>query len=362
MHRTFEDLKMDHNFKNYINSFFMAKAVDYKKRHILEIELTNQCSIGCFYCGATTDCNPVFLDFESLCNTIRQFSESRINNSIIPQFSFTGGDPLEYPYFENLMIFLRDNNSNFSLKLNPSTITEPVYEMISNAACESVKLTFMGIRSQAKYRKKDSPEILSHVTRQFRKNGTPVVWHFSIGEFNRADLLDSLGFVLENKPDAVSIGRLARVGKLNEKNYPVDIQPGDFREFLKQMLLFLYNNKRHGLNLVFKEKLWVPFLCEEGLIETEDLFKPGARLGCDAIERLLVLTYSGDLIGCGLLPEPVLSKMVDNDFYNYISSINHKYELSENDPCSQCRYLNVCRGCRGVAGGSTENKDPQCWL
>lgn len=362
MIRSFEELKKDRKFKDYISHFFMAKAEDFKKKHILEIELTNQCSIGCFYCGATTDCKPVHLDFDILCDTVRCFSKSRIQSSIIPQFSFTGGDPMEYPYLEKLLIFLRDNNVNFSLKLNPSTVTEPVYEMISNAACESVKLTFMGKRSQIKYRKKDNPEILSRATKKFHKNRIPVVWHFSIGEFNRNDLTDSMDFVLENRPTAVSIGRLARVGKLNEKNYPFDIKPEDFRAFLKHMLLFLYNNKRYGFNLVFKEKLWVPFLCEEGIIESADLLKPDLRLGCDAIERLLVLTYSGDLIGCGLLPSPVLTKISDKNFYDFIGSTKNKNEIPGNDPCSQCKYFEVCRGCRGVTAGSSGEKDPQCWL
>lgn len=340
----------------------MAKADDFKKRHILEIELTNQCSIGCFYCGATTDSKPVHLDFEILCDTIRHFSKSRVQNSIIPHFSFTGGDPTEYPYFEELMVFLRNNNINFSLKLNPSTLTDSIYKLILESACESVKLTFMGLKSQVKYRKKDNPEILSSATTQFHNYGIPVVWHFSIGEFNRADLIDSLDFVLDNRPTAVSIGRLARVGKLNEKNYPIDIQPEDFRAFLKHMLLFLYNNKRHGFNLVFKEKLWVPFLCEEGVIESADLLKSNLRLGCDAIERLLVLTYSGDLIGCGLLPSPVLANICDKNFYGFISSTNNKNEIPDNDPCAQCKYFEVCRGCRGVAEGSSGKKDPQCWL
>jgi radical SAM protein with 4Fe4S-binding SPASM domain len=362
MNRTFEDLKNDLKFKTYVTALFLEKTIDYGKRNILEIELTNRCSIGCFYCGATTDTNPVFLDLDTVCNTIAHFKESRMSRSIIPHFSFTGGDPLEYPYFERLMFFLRNNKIGFSLKLNPSTLNESMYKMISEARCESVKLTFMGQVSQIKYRKKDTLKKLCDATRRFGADKIPVVWHFSLGEFNREDLLGSLGFVLGNRPTAVSIGRLARVGKLNEKNYSVDILPIAFKEFLKQILLFYYNHKRHGFNLVFKEKLWVPFLCEEQILSASDLLSPGKRLGCDAKERLWVLTYAGDLIGCGLLPESVLSRTGDGNFYDIVRSAPGRAGLSEDDPCLRCKYQEVCRGCRGVAGGSAGGKDPQCWL
>ena len=362
MNRSFEDLVNDFKFKDYLNRFFMEKATDFKKKHILEIELTNQCSIGCFYCGATIDSKPIILDYATLCHTILNFSESRINSSIIPQFSFTGGDPVEYPYFEKLLKFLGNHDLPFSLKLNPSTLNDSIYDMISESPCETVKLTFMGVRSQMKYRKKDNLNVLSGATKRFKKLGVPIVWHFSIGEFNRLDLLDSLDFVLENKPSAVSIGRLARVGKLNEKNYPEDISPKDYKAFLKQILLFFYNNKRHGFNLVFKEKLWIPFLCEERIIESSDFLKPGIRLGCDAKERLLVLTYAGDLISCGLLPSPVLGTTRDDSFFDLIRSGHNEFSLLDNASCHQCKYLEICRGCRGVAEGTKEKKDPQCWL
>ena len=362
MNRTFEDLTNDLKFKAHLNKLFLDKTLDYKRKNILEIELTSRCSIGCFYCGATTDSKPVFLDFDTVCNTIHHFYHSRISRSIIPHVSFTGGDPLEYPHFEKLMAHLKQQGIRFSLKLNPSTLSGPIHKMISDAGCENVKLTFMGLTSQAKYRKKDTLEKLCDATARLSADNIPVVWHFSLGEFNRDDLLGSLDFVLENKATAVSIGRLARVGKLTDANYPMDILPGSFKEFLKQVLLFYYNHKRHGFNLVFKDKLWVPFLCEEGLLTESDFLKPGIRLGCDAGERLLVLTYAGDLIGCGLLPEPVLSRTDDKGFVDVIRSEAEKFVPPEDDPCRPCKYLNLCRGCRGVAGGSSTGKDPQCWL
>ena len=361
MNRNFEDLKKDSGFKKYIKNLFLEKAVDFRKQNILELELTNRCSIGCFYCGASIDSNPVFLAFDTVCSSITQFADSRTSRSIDPHFSLTGGDPLEYPHFEELLAFLKHQKIRFSLKLNPSTLNAAMVEKIGRAGCETVKLTFMGKKSQSKYRKKDTLEKLCGATRLFEACKIPVVWHLSLGEFNREDLLDSLDFILENRPNAVSLGRLARVGRLNQGNYPVDMPAADFREFLKQVLLFFYNHKRDGFNLVFKEKLWVPFLCEEGVLSEEDLLISGIRLGCDAGERLLVLTYAGDLIGCGLLPQPVLSRTDDPDFVDKIRSIPAECGFSVNNPCDPCKFIEVCRGCRGVAGGTAGGKDPQCW-
>jgi MoaA/NifB/PqqE/SkfB family radical SAM enzyme len=178
MNRTFEDLKNDAKFKQYLNTLFLEKARDYKKKNILEIELTNRCSIGCFYCGATTDRNPVFLDFEILCNTITHFYASRVSRSIIPHFSITGGDPLAYPYFENLLDFLKQQKIRFGLKLNPSTLKNSMFKKIAEAGCESVKLTFMGQKSQIKYRPADTLEKLCAATRRFRADWIrlPLFW------------------------------------------------------------------------------------------------------------------------------------------------------------------------------------------
>lgn len=362
MNRTFDDLTQDMAFKHHVQQIFRQKTANFKSQQILEIELTNRCSIGCFYCGAATEKSTVFLDLDTVCSAIINFVESRESRSLIPHVSFTGGDPLEYPYLNELMAFLKKRNVSFSMKLNPSTLSESFHRMIEGSRCESVKLTFMGLDSQGTYRKKDTLDLLGRATRRFLKDGIPVVWHFSLGEFNREDLLNSLYFVVENNASAISVGRLARVGRLNEDNYPLDITPESFRQFLHQMLLFYYNHKRYGFNLMFKEKLWVPFLIEEGILPEDFLKEPEIRLGCDARERLTVLTYAGDLLGCGLLPEPVLSRTVDADFTEVLRSVHPPEPFLEGDPCLSCRYVNLCRGCRGVSRGTSRKADPQCWL
>ena len=361
MNRTFDDLVCDKKFIHHVQMIFRQKAADFTAKHVLEIEVTNQCSIGCFYCGATTETTTVHLDFDIACMAIDRYAESRRSRSITPHFSITGGDPVEYPRIKDLLTYLKERGVSFSMKLNPSTLSESFYQMIATSGCESVKLTFLGMHSQPRYRRKDTLDLIYQATQRFRHDRIPVVWHFSLGEFNREDLLDSLSFVVDSQASAVSIGRLARVGRLNERNYPKDISPSSFREFLHHMLLFYYNHKRHGFNLMFKEKLWVPFLTEAGILSEDFLNEPGIRLGCDAKERLLVLTYAGDLLGCGLLPQPVLAEREGPGFVDALQAIHPKEQLREESPCTSCRFFHLCRGCRGVIGG-TNKPDPQCWV
>lgn len=362
MNRSFTELKNDIKFQNYITNIFIEKSKEFNNNNILEIELTNKCSIGCFYCGAIDSPKLYALDFDTLCHTIIKYTQSRTARNITPHLSFTGGDPLEYQHIEKLVHFISERHIPFNFKLNPSTASVETQKLLANAGCGFVKLTFMGIRSQAKYRNKDTLEDLRSVTRGFLADNIPVVWHLSIGDFNREDLLASLGFILENKVTAISIGRLAQIGRLKETRYPINIAPEVFKAFLKEVLLFFYNNKRYGFNLAFKEKLWVPFLIEEGILDAEKLMQPGTRLGCDAGERLLVLTYAGELLPCGLLPERVLARLEDTDFTNHINCLPVAYPLPGKDPCLSCSYCEVCRGCRGVLEGANAVKDPQCWL
>jgi len=177
-------------------------------------------------------------------------------------------------------------------------------------------------------------------------------------------------------PDALSLGRIARIGRLEnaQDSFP-DFTPLEFKAFLTAVLYFLYKNRQHGFNLMFREKLWVPLLCELALLNLEDLEctqDEKVCLGCDAYSRVVTLNYKGKLLLCGLLPSYQYGSIYENSDSLKKILFRRPLTLEPPSPCHSCSFRLFCRGCRGIAlaslasggsaGGSLYNKDPQCWV
>jgi len=361
-----EKLKNDVKFKRYIKNFFNAKMINYNSEAVLEVELTNRCNVRCLYCGIYSGKKIYNIDFHILVKFINDFVKySKDSGFETASVSLSGGDPLLYPDFIKLIKFLKNNRIPYGIKANPSTVTPEHIDILRENLCSMVKMTFVGEDSiYQKYRKGDSFPLLSEKTKLIIKKGIPVIWHFTVGRFNFENLIESLPEVNRIKPSAVSLGRIADIGKKGIPLSDIHLPPEKYKEFLKSLLVFFYQNHRYGFNLMFKEKLWIPLLVELGLLDLEDLPKNKISLGCDAYNRLMTITYEGNILACGLIPSITFGSVYNG---NSISNLDNTRPISTQDKsvCHSCKFGLYCRGCRGIAlanTGSLYNKDPQCWL
>lgn len=359
----------DEVFKRYIQNFFHRKVEAYRKEAVLEIELTNRCGLECPYCGIYSGDTLYDLDPDTLQSAILAYKDHavRAGFSSMP-LSLSGGDPLLYKHFPELLDFLTQQNLPFGLKANASSITEDKLALLKNAPCRVIKITVVGDASiQKTYRGRDTLPVVMEKTALVKRCDIPVVWHFTVGTFNVKNIHSVFHLVTECKPNAIALGRVAHIGKMHAGNTRADtMPPNEYRDFLLDLLAFFYRNKRHGFDVMFREKLWVPLLAELGLLDIHSL--PGSdpiRLGCDAYNRLITLTYKGDILSCGLMPSCIQGSM--NDPSDTVQACFSKRPLSLDtlSPCHTCAYSAFCRGCRGIAlanTGSLYNKDPQCWI
>src|SRR5512138_3046443 len=100
-------LAIDRKFANYIQSFFISKINNYRLEFLLEIELTNNCRVNCRYCGLDALDNGQELELKRLKEFILACKAcTRELGFASLALSLSGGDPLLYSGFKELVKFL----------------------------------------------------------------------------------------------------------------------------------------------------------------------------------------------------------------------------------------------------------------
>ncbi|MBU0971611.1 MAG: radical SAM protein [Proteobacteria bacterium] len=353
-------------FKTHIKQLFLAKSLGEKFSLRLELELTNDCRNNCSYCGVHHRTGISEIDFNDLTAFLRKMQAVAWEKRQQFLVTLCGGDPLLYTRFESLVSWLKDANIPFTIKANTATMSGRAIALLKETGCKGVRFTLFGDPStHDANRGLDTHGLLTEKTRQVKVSGIPVMWNLTVGKNNLDQTLSSLPLVKAAGLDGVTIGRLARLGVLENKDNFEDMAPDHFRKFLVQVLEFYYAHYQDGFSLLFKEKLWLPLLIEEGLLE----FSPGnlkkMALGCEACGKHLTVNQKGRILSCGLLPLLELGS-ITTDPEGIPDLLTHRPLTSETQTgCSPCAYHAACKGCRAIAlanAGDLYAKDPQCWI
>lgn len=357
-------MKNDIFFKKHLENIFLQKATENAQHIFIELELTGKCNNRCFFCGNDSGLSNHELDYDVITKFIQTNARHFYSRGKTPLFSLCGGDPVLYTQFHELLLFLSHNRLNFIFKGNPSTLDYQAAAELKTHGCKGVKFTFLGEEGlHNSVRKNDSVQDLIQKTKLFQSLRIPVVWNLTTGKFNFSSLIDSLPLIHDVRPDAITIGRLANIGRFKQKDSDEPMTPQEFHWFLKKLLEYYYKNYLNGFHLSFKEKLWVPLLGENELIDFTQISSAPLQLGCDAYERALNLNYRGEVSRCGLFfgsqTYPVEEFQIENR--THLGALC----VGKNGSCRGCKYENYCQGCRASALASTGDlygKDPQCWI
>ncbi len=149
------------------------------------------------------------------------------------------GDPLLYSQFNALVLWLNKHGISFIIKANPSTMTRDRAILLKENGCQAVRFTLFGNRTTHNaHRGLDTIEELENKTRMLKTLGMPVMWNLTLGKVNLDQTLDALPFILSVKPNGISIGRLARLGRLGHQEEFTDLTPEEYRSFLLRILEF----------------------------------------------------------------------------------------------------------------------------
>ncbi len=359
-------MRNDTNFKQQIKQQFLLKSIAAKVSRLVELELTNKCHNGCSYCGVFDQTQLSEINFNDLTRFLDTMAARARDSRKQFSVSLCGGDPLLYSQFEPLVLWLKQHGIPFIIKANPSTMTRDRAVLLRKNGCEAVRFTLFGNRTTHNAnRGRDTIEELENKTKMLKELGIPVMWNLTLGKINLDQTLSALPFILAVKPDGISIGRLARMGTLARQEEFTDLTPKEYRSFLLKILEFYYDHYQQGFTLMFKEKLWIPLLIEEGLLDITPENLQKMVLGCEAQGNLLTINQKGEMLACGLLPTLTMGSIGKDSWEKAYLPDNRPLSLKKESVCSPCTYFSCCKGCRAIAlanSGGLYNKDPQCWV
>lgn len=115
---------------------------DYNKMEVLNnifIDLTNRCNMKCFYCYNASSIldNPVVdLSLEALEKVILDSRAGKVSNWFL-----SGGEPLLYPYLDDLLQLFQNNGISPKIATNGSLLTPPIVDKLISYGVGSVQVS-----------------------------------------------------------------------------------------------------------------------------------------------------------------------------------------------------------------------------
>ncbi len=316
----------------------------------LQWHVTQACDLDCLHCYDRSDRAPLALD--KAMAILDDFYDFCRRMHVRGQVTFTGGNPLLYPHFDDVYRAASQFGFGIAILGNPTPldrirqlleIDRPLYFQISLEGLEAHNDTIRGkghfARSLAFLEGLRDLDIFSMVMLTLTRD-------------NLAQVLP-LTRLLENRIDAFTFNRLSTVGKGASLLMP---EEAAFEFFLREYDAAAAKNMKMGLkdnliNIIRQEK-------------NEALFGGCTGYGCGAAFNFLALLPDGEVHACRKFPSLVGNITTQTLYDIYRGDQAERYRAGSR-ACRSCRLNPVCRGCLAIAFSLgldifTE-KDPFCF-
>ncbi|MBA3014461.1 MAG: selenobiotic family peptide radical SAM maturase [Desulfobulbaceae bacterium] len=331
--------------KSVIDPAFLTSEVFSVQWHI-----TQNCDLHCKHCYDRSSRGVMPLDTAlSILDDIRSFCRDR---NVHGQVTFSGGNPLLYPYFMELYQAAVDRYLGVAILGNPTSLQEikalaaiakPLYFQVSLEGLESHNDY---IRGQGHFAR------VIEFLPVLKECGIYSMVMLTLTRDNQQQVLP-LAELLRDKVDYFTFNRLAMVG---EGATLLGAEQESFRAFLNDYLHAARTNPCMGL----KDNLFNLLCCEQG----RDLFGGCAGHGCGAAFNFVAIVADGEVHACRKFPSPIGNVFTESLAAAYDSDKAEGYR-SGSAGCVGCRIRPVCGGCLAVSYGlgldPLEARDPYCW-
>ncbi len=317
----------------------------------LQWHITQSCDLHCRHCYDRSDRAP--LGVETACAIIDDFYAFCRQMHVKGQVTFTGGNPLLYPYITEIYRAASEQGFAVAILGNPTpmeqmerllAIARPVYFQVSLEGLEAYN-DF--IRGSGHFQ-----QSLAFLDALRRLDIYTMVM-LTLTRDN-LDQVIPLGRLLRNRADFFTFNRLSLVGEGATLKLP---HKKDFENFLRQYETEARSNpilgiKDNLINIIRHEK-------EDGL------FGGCTGFGCGAAFNFVALLPDGEVHACRKFPS-----LIGNITQNSLAEIYHS-ALAQNyrsggKACHECRLFMVCRGCLAVTHSFGldvfTDKDPFCFI
>ena len=316
----------------------------------LQWHITQACDLHCKHCYDRSDRTPMSLD--AALAVLDDFYAFCQRMHVSGQVSFTGGNPMLYPHFEDLYRAAWERGFGIAILGNPTPlkrierllrIAKPVFFQIS---LEGLPEHNDDIRGRGHFHR--SLVFLD----QLRHLGIYTMVMLTLTRDNLDQVLP-LGHLLEERADSFTFNRLATVGEGARLMLPL---PKNFENFMRQYETAAEGSPVLGLkdnliNIIRNEKGKAPFGGCTGY-------------GCGAAFNFVALLSDGEVHACRKFPSPIGNIFQHRLFDIYQSDLAKRYRRGS-EACRGCGLAVVCRGCLASTFSHGldvfTDKDPFCF-
>ncbi|MBI5556031.1 MAG: selenobiotic family peptide radical SAM maturase [Deltaproteobacteria bacterium] len=317
----------------------------------LQWHITQVCDLHCRHCYDRSDRVALSLDKGiRILDDLRGFCRE---HHVQGQVSFSGGNPLLYPYFSELYRAAVERNLMVAILGNPASRVT-MAGIISIARPEFYQVSLEGLQPHNDYiRGTGHFDRVMRFLELLKELGVYSMVMLTLTRDNLDQVLP-LAELLRDRVDLFTFNRLAMVG---EGASLQSVNPADYAGFLKKYLAAARENpiislKDNLINIIRGQ-------------EQEPLFGGCAGYGCGAAFNFFSVLPDGEAHACRKFPS-----YIGNVFAQGLSAIYHgeparRYRTGA-AACASCSIRPVCGGCLAVAHGFGQDvftdKDPYCFL
>jgi selenobiotic family peptide radical SAM maturase len=316
----------------------------------LQWHITQACDLHCKHCYDRSDRTP--MAYDTAIAILDDFYGFCRQMHVRGQVSFTGGNPMLYPYFEDIYQAASDRGFGVAVLGNPTPIGQ-VERLLDIAKPLYFQISLEGLAKHNDYIRGDGHFQRSLVfLDQLRCLDIYTMVMLTLTRDNLDQVLP-LGELLKDRADFFTFNRLATVGEGARLLMP---QKEDFESFIRRYEASAGENAVLGLkdnliNIVRKEK---------GMA----LFGGCTGYGCGAAFNFVALLADGEVHACRKFPSPIGNILKTRLMDIYHSDLARKYR-SGSSACRDCSISIVCRGCLASTYSHGldvfEDRDPFCF-
>lgn len=335
-------------------SFFLGQFNDREVSSVatfaLQWHLTQTCDLHCRHCYDRSARDE--MSFDQAIHVLDELYAFTQANHVHAQVSFSGGNPMLYPFFYEIYQEAVDRGFLVAILGNPME-ERFIERLVKIRKPEFFQVSLEGLREHNDYirgrghydRILDFLDLLHHYE----------IFSMVMLTLTRANIHDVLPLAeeLRDKADLFAFNRLAMVG---EGAALASVEPNDFLRFLEEFLVAANSNDK----LCLKDNFFNVLLAAQ----QRPLTGGCTGFGCGAAFNFVAVLPDGEVHACRKFPSLIgnIFTQTFEDIYN--SEMARKYREGSSE-CRGCEIRPACRGCLAVAHGFGldvfTSRDPYCF-
>lgn len=317
----------------------------------LQWHITQRCDLHCRHCYDRSDRRTLPLDEAiSILDDLYEFCRQ---NHVFGQVTFTGGNPLLYPSFNELYREAAERGFIIAILGNPAP-----RKLIEELAAVQ-KPAFYQVSLEGLQQHNDFMRGEGHFNRVMEF--LPLLAELDVYSMvmltltqDNIDQVIDLGAYLKDRVNQFTFNRLAMVGEGADL---VSVKPSAYTEFLEKYLKASKANPHMALkdnlfNLVLHRKGW-------------PLVGGCTGSGCGAAFNFAALLPDGEVHACRKFPSPIGNIREQHFSEIYQGALAKKYRAGSSG-CRNCEIRPVCGSCLAVSHGFGKDiftdLDPYCFI